>query len=266
MHPAFEHLIDLGFRPFAFGASANLRRLVVAPLGVPLTLLPAEGDAALPMHRALWRMNQHAYGGLGMPAWVQLDCGVLPSAFVGWMRRADALPAELRAVLDADASDDQFLPVAESLAIPTAEPGTWMSYSLCAALPGFGLGLLSKSLALAAYGCERALGVAQYDNSAVRIHCRFGPLHLREARVPFHDKAARTFVYSLDLRDPSVIERALRPHGEAPTPDLWLDPSDAAACAALNARVRNGEAVCILPPGPTGQGTGVRVPLGLGRT
>lgn len=262
--PCFESLLDAGFRPFAFGAAANLKRLRPSPLGVDLDLIPAEGAAALRWHRCLWRMNQHAYGGMGMPAWVQLDCCVLPSAFVGWSRRAADLPAELRGTIDPEAEDHAFLPVAESLSVPTAERSTWMSVSLCAVLPGWRLGLSSKTLALAAYGCPRTLGVAQYDNASLGIHTRFGPLRLRQARVPFHDKADRTFVYELDLRDPEVLTRALGVGAAAMTPDRWIDPGDTSAIAELEGLVAAGIEVRIAPPGRVLEGTRVRVPITVG--
>ncbi len=188
----------LGFVPFAFGYPTNLARLAHRPLDISLTLIRSDTAAGLAFHRTLNRLNALAFGGMGMPAWVQLDCGVLPSAFVGWARQAKDLPADLRTTIAPEAALDDLVPVAEALAIPTAEPGTWASISLASVWRGERLGVATKALALAAYGAQRTLGVCQYDSPALRVHTAFGPLRIVDPRVEYHSKPHTTFVYALD--------------------------------------------------------------------
>jgi hypothetical protein len=243
---------DRGLIPFAFGAGANLARLDLLALGATIRPIEADAPDSTPFHAALNRLNGLSYGAanLAMPLWVQLDCGVLPSAFVGFARPRADVDEPLRDQLD-PAAACALLPIAEALAIPSLVPGTFVSYSLCSVERG--LGFATKLLALAAYRCDRAIGVAQYDNSSLRIHARFGPMELLEARAAGHSKPDRTFVYALSL-SPGLLAR-LDAGGDARVPaDRVIDVHDRAAVAELDAAVRRGErwAVTGLLPGGVG--------------
>lgn len=243
-------LSQRGFVPFAFGAAANLERLDGRPLGVPLRRLDAADPANASFHRLLNRMNGLAYAGMGMPLWVQFDCGVLPSAFIGWGRGARDLPERLRNSLGLT-GDEPLVPVAEALSVPSAVPSQWVSWSMCSVLPGHQLGFASKLVSLAAYKADSTLGVAQYDSGALRIHTRFGRLELVQPLANGHTHPERTFVYRLDLRDPtwlkSLSEGATLP---ADRPTMLLDPTDTAQVRQLDARVRAGtHRYWLLPPG-----------------
>jgi hypothetical protein len=243
-------LAQRGYVPFAFGASSNLDRLDTRPLGVPLRRLDAADPANASFHRLLNKMNGLAYGGMGMPLWVQFDCGVLPSAFIGWGRGARDLPERLRHGLGL-VGDEPLVPIAEALSVPSATPGQWVSWSMCSVLPGSQLGFASKLVSLAAYKAESTLGVAQYDNGSLRIHTRFGPLELVQPMASGHTWPERTFVYRLDLRDPtwlkSLADGATLP---ADAPTMLLDPDDVGKLRQIDARVRAGtHRYWLLPPG-----------------
>lgn len=242
-------LVAKGFVPFAFGASTNLRRLDPAPFGHALTMIDAEDPANLPFHDLMLRLNQHAYGGLGMPAWVQLDCALLPSAFVGWALPGHALPEELRASLAAP-SDDTLVPVAEALAVPKATPEHWVTWSLCSVMRGHDLGFRAKLLALAAFRCTRATGIVQLDNPALRIHTRFGPLRLLSTWVPYHTRPEMTALYRLEL---PVSRLASLDRGETvalPEVERWLPTADHEARRQMDVALRSGdETWWLLHPG-----------------
>ncbi len=245
-----DSILAKGFIPYAFGWGENLDRLRPLPLGVEPRRISAEAPRQLPFHLALNRLNQHAFGGpgLGMPPWVQLDCCVLPSAFLGFARLAAELPDTLRAVLDPAAADGDLLPVSESIVVPTVDPATWMSFSLATAWPGEGLALASKALSLAAWGVRRALGVAQYDNRALRTHTRFGPLRLIDPQVSYHSRADRSFLYAID--DVPAALAALDDPPPPEEPDRWLDPTDTASITQMATARRDGSMEhWILPPG-----------------
>jgi len=200
-------LVEQGFVPYAFGSRANLELLHPSPFGVKLLMLAADDPKHLRFHDFINRLNGLAYGGkdMGMPAWVQIDCGILPSAFMGFAMPAAMLPEKLKWSLDIGAYQG-LVPVSEAISIPTAQPGRWMSYSMSTVLPGRKLGFASKVLSLKAYGCRSCLGVAQFNNFALRIHTRFGALEIIEPHVPYHTCPTNSFVYALNLQGGAVLD------------------------------------------------------------
>lgn len=246
-------LLQAGYEPFAFGAQANLDLLHPSPFGAPLRMLRADDPEQLHMHQLINRMNGLAYGGkdMGLPGWVQIDCGILPSAFLGFGRPAADLPERLQWELGLT-GDEPFVPVAEAISIPTARPGLWTSYSMCAVVPGHQLGYASKLISLRAYGAGSCLGVAQFDNFALRIHTRFGALEITQPFVPYHTCPHNTFVYRLDLRRGEVLDRLERGEviADAREPTFWLDSLDTPKMQEMSANVRAGtHRYWLLPPG-----------------
>ena len=251
-----RRLRDAGFVPFAFGAGSNLDALDLAPFGVPLVRCDAEDPRWLPMHAQLLRLNALAYGGMSMPAWVQLDCGVLPSAFLGWGLPAERVPAALREGLEVR-GDEPLVPVAEALAVPSATPGRWVSWSLCSVVAGFDLGFASKLLSLAATRARSATGIVQLDGPALRVHTRFGPLWIEQPVVPYHTKPETTVIYRLDTPDLDALDRGVSP--AAPPADRWLDPADLPTRREMDRQSRAGtHTYQILPPGRLPDG---RIPI-----
>jgi hypothetical protein len=258
-------LLDKGFQPFAFGSRRNLEMLHPEPFQAPLRMLASDDPEWLHMHQLINRMNGVAYGSkdMGMPAWVQIDCGVLPSAFVGFGRPASDLPERLQWQMGLT-GDEGFVPVAEAISIPTIHPGLWSSFSMCTVLGGYGLGYASKLLSLRAYGARYTLGVAQYDNFALRIHTRFGALELTEPFVPYHTCPDNTFVYRLDLRGGHVLDRLERGEvlADEREPTFWLDSHDSERMVAMSENVRAGtHRYWLLPPGADRYEGGIRCPI-----
>jgi hypothetical protein len=208
--------------PFAFGARANLARLDLSPAGGPLLPIAGDDPAEERFHELLNRMNAHAFGGMGMPMWVQLDCGVLPSAFIGFAAHPSSLPASLCHALGVTAND-QLVPVAEALAVPTVVPGRWMSVSMASVLPGYGLGWRAKSMCLDAVRAVESIGITQYDNPAIRAHLRLGALEVLTPAVRAHSRPDITFIYRLH-RTP--LNQALP---SLPRPTSWIHHHDLSA-------------------------------------
>ena len=246
-------LLDDGYVPFAFGRRENLDTLHPAPFGAELQMLPADDPGNLSFHQFINRLNGLAYGGkdMGMPAWVQIDCGILPSAFLGFACPPDSLPERLKWDLGVS-PDDPLVPISEAISIPSAVPGLWTSYSMSTVVPGKKLGYASKLLSLKAYGARSALGIAQFDNFALRIHTRFGALEITEPLVPYHTCPDNTFVYRLDLRRGAVLDTLERGGvmDDAREPSFLLDAHDTEKMADMAARVRAGtHRYWLLPPG-----------------
>ena len=254
--------------PFVLGHPSHLQHLPNQLEGVPILKLVApmvagasalgtgasggeHGERGARAARLLNLGNAMAYGGdMGMPEWVMLDCGLIPTAFMGLCRRGAELSDEQRASLDERLArleremspdrrateeligvpmgpirDEEWVPVAEFCALPTLTPGEIMGYSLFSLEPGLGVRAKAIGLSLhASLGARSQLGVAQYSNlGALKSHLRFGPLELIDPLTPLHTRAGETFIYRLSLppRD-ALIDMAagarLRysPHDDAP--------------------------------------------------
>jgi hypothetical protein len=197
--PGFAAILARGFQPYAFGRAESLAALDLAAFGLDVLPLRADTPASTRFHTLLNRLNAVAFGGMAMPPWVQLDCGVLPSAFIGFAARTDQLTPALAAELGAS-PDDGWVPVSEALAIPSLTPGEVISISLASVVPG--LGYATKRLGLRCLRARTAIGVTQRGSRAARVHARFGPLEIVADRAPFHDRADETFIYRIRLPDP----------------------------------------------------------------
>ena len=258
-------LVASGLTPYAFGRRANLELLHPSPFGADLHMVGADDPEHLAFHEFVNRLNGLAYGGkdMGMPAWVQIDCGILPSAFIGFALPAAELPERLKWDLDIGGHDG-LVPISEAISIPTAEPGRWMSYSMSAVLSGRRIGYASKLLSLRAYGCRTTLGVAQFYNFALRLHTRFGALQIVEPHVPYHTCPENSFVYAMDLKGGHVLDRLER--GEVidddREPTFMLSARDTERMMAMAERTRAGtHRYWLLPPGALRTDDGVCNPI-----
>ncbi len=205
-------------------------------------------------------INGVAFGdrGIPMPQWVMVDLILMPSAAIIASLPQDAfavmveqsaysfdsdVKTHLRAVLDKARQDGYRgpMPVGGYCAAPSAAPGTWVGWSLWSLMPNVGLGQAVKALALSAYGVDKLDGVTQYDNSALKVHTRFGRLRIVVASVPFHTSPG-SFVYESDFTLPvrsGVIE-----------PSFLLDPFDLDRQQAMQQAIAGGWAgYYVLPPG-----------------
>jgi hypothetical protein len=235
----FQPWLDRGFVPYAFGAADNLRRVNLRPFGLSVRAIEADTASSEPFHRAMSRLNHHAFGAMAMPRWVQWDLAVTPSLFVGFAAPWDELPLPWR---DPDARKLGLVPVSEALAVPTAVEGRWASVSLASAVRG--LGFLTKLLNLAVLGPDEAVGVTQADNPAVRTHLRFGALTLRQVDLPFHDASSRSFAYALR---PTAHDLArLAEGGTVTLPHATTTLPHAADRAPWRARLQAGEVLQVV--------------------
>jgi hypothetical protein len=152
--------------------------------------------------------NARAFGGMAIPAWVQLDCATLPTAMIGFARRAADVDSDLRTDLCRRAGlaaidDRDLLPLAEFCALPTPRHGHVVGFSLFSLVPG--LGLRAKALGLLVQQATTQTGITQVDNTALRTHCRLGVLHIDQVGVQVHSKPGSTLVYTLTVPPPPVL-------------------------------------------------------------
>ena len=217
-----QRLIEHGYELWLASNGAVLARLELAPGGVPVTGLdylgPYERSWKLEdLMRVYNVLNATSFGAKGIPLqnWVMIDLGLLPSAFLMISlpraraaaaltdpRRGDGERARIGAVLPAVLAEadrlgyDGPIPVAGYCAAPTPEPGAWVGWSLCSAIPG--LGTIAKGLALQAYRAQTLTGVAQFHDPALRVHRKFGPMRLLAAVLDLHT-VPHTMVYRTEV-------------------------------------------------------------------
>lgn len=199
-----------GHGPWLSGWRARVPTLPDAEAAVAIDVLD---DDSVAFFKLMLAGNARAFGDIGMPAWVQLDCATLPTAMIGFARRAaDLDPAVVddlcaRAGL-AGVAQDQLVPVAEYTALCTPVGGDVVGFSLFSLVPG--LGLRAKALALLVMGARHQTGITQIDNIAVKTHARLGPLEIVRLSVQVHSRPTTTLVYRLSVPDDDTLSSLAR--------------------------------------------------------
>lgn len=242
--PTTLELGNLRLRPWVLGDRPLVQSLasrIQSQTGLNPLCFEVLEASSLGFYALVNAANAHAFGGLGMPAWVQLDCCTLPSAMIGFAAPREAVDPALTKALEQGtaplsiearlaAKRQPWIPVSEYCALIRPD-GQLSGCSLFSILKGFRLGLRTKALALLAHDRLYQLGLTQYQNNAVQTHASFGPLEIIRARAYAHTRPEQTFVYRLQVPPPpmlrSVLETgqalALAP-GIAPNAAEIIDP------------------------------------------
>jgi hypothetical protein len=246
-------------QPYVIGRASNCASLLRRLDRPDVLFFDVLTQESLAFYRLLNAANHLVFGGLGMPAWVQLDCCTLPSAMVGFSLSRAQLPlglwgrlmGQVAALFGTDAQR-QFenyegpVPVSEYCAVPTFEEGAVVGFSLFSLLPHRGLGLRTKALALRAYGAQRQVGVAQYTNAAVRTHAMLGPLRILAPQAWPHSRHEDTFVYELQVPSAAMLDQAVR-DGFTVRPASYDLEVDASAAQVRHAMARHGVLAIVAP-------------------
>ncbi|MBW2271186.1 MAG: hypothetical protein JRH16_21760 [Deltaproteobacteria bacterium] len=284
LRPRNEHLLE-SLTPFLVARVENRARFELRPFDLVFEDVhcfdPLRTDAARFLD-LLCHLDVVAFGahGMAMPRWIFFDGGELSGGIVGFGRRALALTHEARALLHVPDGYRGLVPLSMFIAIPTFDRSTWVGHNL-ASLAGRvagedlrGLGGLTKAVALKTFRSRSQIGVAQWNNVAMHVHTRMGPLRVLTAWTPAHTKPW-TVTYRADVDDAALRhlardpEGALRhlardPEGRIATPatELWLDSRDHSAMRALQQRIESGERFHIVGRPEPLEGGGQRLPLG----
>lgn len=248
--------------PFVLTTRANAPylRLDQEALGMSLRMIWVEDQADAAFGQLLNDTNQLAFGGadMGMPLWVLLDCGILPSAVVGFAARREQLEAQAPELLKkvgvrAD-YQHELVPLSEYCGSIMVEPGAVCGFSLQSQLEGVGLGTRTKALAMWIYKATAQVGVTQFDNAAIRVHTHMGPLRVQIHRPSVHTHPTNSFVYRVTLPGPDELAKMARgeqraadaklPRGNRWSFETWREDSH----AELSQLVRVGAKVWIVPP------------------
>lgn len=248
--------------PFVLTTRANapFLRLDQEALGMQLRMIWVEDEADAAFGQLLNDTNQLAFGGanMGMPMWVLLDCGILPSAVVGFAARREQLQAQAPELLEKVGATSSYthelVPLSEYCGSLMIEPGAVCGFSLQSQLEGIGLGTRTKALAMWIYKATVQVGVTQFDNAAIRVHTHMGPLRIQIHRPSVHTHPTNSFVYRVSLPEPEELAKMARgeqraattavPRGEPWAFETWREDSH----AELSQLVRVGAKVWIVPP------------------
>jgi hypothetical protein len=246
----------------ALGARVNRDALDLAPFGLPIEHL----DAA---EHPTWVDRYHAAnrarfkGSVALPGWVLVDLYLMPAA-IGMI----TCPARLCDLRPPGLKDDDEAVAAAYYAAPSIVPGVVIGTSLISLREGIGAAGIVKAMTLAMLRAKRQRGIAQWDNTSLRVHTRLGTLRLEGPIPSAHGKAGDSFLYSVDLADPAVVAAAMRRPSGASDPDeaeagalgaRWVPVADRAALGEMLRRAAAGEAIEILPPGLSNDGSHVLV-------
>lgn len=242
-------------------------------LGEDIEVLKVEDDSNAEFARLLNHSNQLAFGGprsMGMPLWVMLDCAIIPTAITGFMLDADDAPDELWELLDIDDDYSGWVPVSEYCAALTVEPGCVSGFSLHSHIASQGIATRTKALALAVLDAKAQVGVTQFNNPAIRVHARFGPMEVLIHRPAVHTHPDDSFVYRLQLPELQMLEAMARQameFGDPRRPEgvTWaFDPSDERAHVRLRTHMSDGGRAWIVSPGWHGTSDGCEIDMILG--
>ena len=194
---------------------------------------------------------------LKMPHWVLIDCALMQTAIVGFMRKCTDLPDNFLNHYRKDPSIDfdrlDYIPVSGQIASPTADRKSLNGFSLFSLGSMLeapkNLGLYTKALALEVYRAasyEWLCGITQYDNPAIKIHGRFSSLmEIVQPIVSLHPKRNMTFTYRMTVNyDP---HRLGVPLGNI-EPSFWLEANDAEGKLEMQKGIANGKRFFIAPP------------------
>jgi hypothetical protein len=260
--------------PFVLTMGANVDRLKLdLEIDSKIEIFCIENDDNAEFCSILNRGNQAAFGGpsdMGMPLWVMLDCAILPSAMTGYMLPRERVSAEIIDRLDVDDDYEGFVPVSEYCACPTVEPKTVSGFSLHSHIPGHGIATRTKALGLLVMGARRQIGVTQFQNPALRVHVRFGPMEVKIHRPIVHTHADDSFVYSLDLPSDDQMLDIVRGDsefgaGERPAGQRWtFMHDDELAHGRLREHLQGGGRAWVIPPGWRAADEGYQISMVLG--
>lgn len=258
-----HQLLAEGYGLYLASNEAVLAQLDTRPFDLSVACLdllgpPQNAWTQADMMRVYNVLNAAAFGDKGIPLqnWVMIDLGLLPSAFLlvtlpperaraavddarGYASERTRTAQVLAAVLaEADRLGyDGPIPVAGYCAAPTPVPGDWVGWSLCSSIPG--LGTTTKGLGLEVYRAQTLTGVAQFNDQALRVHRRFGPMEIMAPTLDIHP-VPHTMVYRTQVYG-SESEQA---------PTMWLDARDLDAQLEMQAKVDRGlSRYFILSPG-----------------
>lgn len=257
-------ILNSGYEIYIAASERLLASLNVQPFGVKARCFTMENPEHHMFHEAYLLSNSLSFRSpdLKMPHWVLIDCALMQTAIVGFMKPVDTFADSFlhyyRSDRFIDFSKLTHIPVSGQIASPAIDGQSLTGislFSLARQIEGegaeAGMGLYTKALAFEVHGHERYpyyYGIAQYNNPSLRIHGRFAPqMEIYNPIVPLHPAKDMTLVYKTAIAfDPYTLDAAQHP--PAPTPSYWMAADDVAKKQEMIEGIKKGKRYIIAPP------------------
>ena len=235
---------------FVVTTRENQPALNLEPFGLPTRwLIDPTRRASGTFLDLLQRLDALTFGPEGMPMdkWVFYDCAELPGFIYGFALESGRLSSAERELFGCPPGYGGPVPFSMYIAIPMFEPGAWFGHNLASLNATFphrnlgGLGSITKSFALKAFGVSSFFGATQWLSKALYIHTKFGPLDITTAYTPAHS-IPETLTYGFEVTDTALRAACGDPSVQIarPTPDVHLNAQDVEAMKRIQADIEAG--------------------------
>ncbi len=247
---SLEQRIDEDYVIYAAAIADNRSAMADVVFGFPVEFIDITLQENIHFCKLLRKLDGKAHGDSALAAegWVMLDCGLLPSAYVGLGKLVENCSAEVKEKLGVGPNYEGIVPLSEYCIIPRVISGSWVSHTLATIDQGKRLGFLTKVIGLKLFNVGHYIGVAQYTNPALKTHTLLGDLQLKTAMAPIHDYPDMTFVYEQWVYQ-SLLEHLPLTVEQPREPDFFLDPSNLREKQALQRSIEKGDTYYIISPG-----------------
>jgi hypothetical protein len=254
-----QNLLAGGYIPYIATSATLLPSFNTTPFGQKAEAFLMENPEHGPFHEAYLLSNSLAFKSpdLKMPHWVMIDCALMQTAIVGFMKACKDIPESFLSHYRNDPSVDlgrlDYIPVSGQIASPTAGGKNMSGFSLFSLATSIGgqknLGLYTKALALEVYRAahyEWIFGITQYDNPALKIHGRFSSrMEIAQPIVSLHPKKDMTLTYKMAVDyDPYRLDEMM----QEVEPTFWLEAHDIDGKTRMQRGIADGKRYLILPP------------------
>ncbi len=265
-------ILQAGYIPYIATSRDLLPYFDTAPFGLPVQTFFMEEPSHKSFLETYLMSNTLSFKNpdVQMPKWVLIDCVLMQTAIVGFMKPTSEVPDKLlesyRNNKLVDIDHLSYLPISGHVSSPCVGGIGFVGISLFSLGREIGdikgLGLYSKALALEVYRAPSHKvfrGIVQYDNNALRVHGRFSTrTEITQPMVPLHPRNDMTLIYQQQIDyDPYQLDKLPAPEN----PTFWLNARDSAAKRQLLDGRNNGNKYIIVPPFQVQSGEDVLLPI-----
>ena len=157
----------------------------------------------------IYTLDDIAFSTLNLvsPRWVFYDCAILPGLVCGITCHQSLLPKRAQKIFQSFLHKSSWVPISLFIIAPTLRANEWVAQNLCTLNSilekphkFYGLGFISKAFGLWFANVRQCLGMTQWNNPALRIHCQYGLLELLSAYTPIHSHP-NTMTYQCKVDD-----------------------------------------------------------------